>query len=261
LECDPTSVDLLQPACPPNFHFDQFDPTKGESLMKSAMVSFADLPRVGFAVALNALRFTRLATLAWACALVAGLAPSAFAEIVYTMTNAPDLQNGWALSGTITVSGTGTGLGSAAITGWAYTVADGSNSYTYSSNGSNNFVNASGLLATPTQLIVPYSSAQARSTNSLDINVSGGSGRLSWDTGGSRDNMPSAYNANDFTGGGPSVSFWQVQEGSPAFFPSTTTDGWVIGSVQAVPEPSTCAMALVGLACGGYTLFRRRRAC
>jgi sulfatase modifying factor 1 len=26
-----------------------------------------------------------------------------------------------------------------------------------------------------------------------------------------------------------------------------------------VPEPSTCAMALAGLACGGYSLFRRRR--
>jgi hypothetical protein len=29
--------------------------------------------------------------------------------------------------------------------------------------------------------------------------------------------------------------------------------------VAAVPEPSTCAMALAGLACGGYSLFRRRR--
>jgi hypothetical protein len=28
----------------------------------------------------------------------------------------------------------------------------------------------------------------------------------------------------------------------------------------AVPEPSTYAMALAGLACGGYSLFRRRRA-
>ena len=26
-----------------------------------------------------------------------------------------------------------------------------------------------------------------------------------------------------------------------------------------LPEPSTCAMALAGLACGGYSLFRRRR--
>jgi len=32
-----------------------------------------------------------------------------------------------------------------------------------------------------------------------------------------------------------------------------------LGAV-AVPEPSTYAMALAGLACGGYSLFRRRRA-
>ena len=31
-------------------------------------------------------------------------------------------------------------------------------------------------------------------------------------------------------------------------------------TVSALPEPSTCAMALAGLACGGYSLFRRRRA-
>jgi hypothetical protein len=31
-------------------------------------------------------------------------------------------------------------------------------------------------------------------------------------------------------------------------------------SVTAVPEPSTCASLLAGLACGGYSLFRRRRA-
>jgi hypothetical protein len=30
--------------------------------------------------------------------------------------------------------------------------------------------------------------------------------------------------------------------------------------IAPVPEPSTCVMALAGLACGGYSLFRRRRA-
>jgi formylglycine-generating enzyme required for sulfatase activity len=30
--------------------------------------------------------------------------------------------------------------------------------------------------------------------------------------------------------------------------------------LAAVPEPSACAMALAGLACGGYSMFRRRRA-
>ncbi len=31
------------------------------------------------------------------------------------------------------------------------------------------------------------------------------------------------------------------------------------GFAAAVPEPSTYAMPLAGLACGGYSLFRRRR--
>jgi len=32
------------------------------------------------------------------------------------------------------------------------------------------------------------------------------------------------------------------------------------GFITVVPEPSTYGMALAGLACGGYSLFRRRRA-
>jgi hypothetical protein len=35
--------------------------------------------------------------------------------------------------------------------------------------------------------------------------------------------------------------------------------GGIIGTWQVVPEPSTYAMALAGLACGGYSIFRRRR--
>jgi hypothetical protein len=33
------------------------------------------------------------------------------------------------------------------------------------------------------------------------------------------------------------------------------------GSLQlvVVPEPSTCIMALAGMACGGYSMFRRRK--
>jgi sulfatase modifying factor 1 len=36
--------------------------------------------------------------------------------------------------------------------------------------------------------------------------------------------------------------------------------GFRLASPAAVPEPSTYAMALAGLACGGYSFFRRRRA-
>ena len=36
--------------------------------------------------------------------------------------------------------------------------------------------------------------------------------------------------------------------------------GFRLAAPAAVPEPSTYAMALAGLACGGYSLFRLRRA-
>jgi hypothetical protein len=35
--------------------------------------------------------------------------------------------------------------------------------------------------------------------------------------------------------------------------------GFRLASPVAVPEPSTYAMALAGLACGGYSVFRRRK--
>ena len=43
--------------------------------------------------------------------------------------------------------------------------------------------------------------------------------------------------------------------------PSNENDGYGfrLASPVSVPEPSTCVMALAGLACGGYSLFRRRR--
>jgi hypothetical protein len=41
--------------------------------------------------------------------------------------------------------------------------------------------------------------------------------------------------------------------------PSTAPYASLISVPTAVPEPSTYAMALAGLACGGYSMFRRRR--
>ncbi len=42
--------------------------------------------------------------------------------------------------------------------------------------------------------------------------------------------------------------------------PGTAPYASLISVPTTVPEPSTCVMALAGLACGGYSLFRRRRA-
>jgi|GEM_PF-3217446 len=57
-----------------------------------------------------------------------------------------------------------------------------------------------------------------------------------------------------FTNSGQEWSSPSASDGSYLVFEAAT------GNLVVVPEPSTCAMALAGLACGGYSLFRRRRA-
>jgi autotransporter-associated beta strand protein/T5SS/PEP-CTERM-associated repeat protein len=63
-------------------------------------------------------------------------------------------------------------------------------------------------------------------------------------------------NTGGFLGDFSSVVWTGLDEGQSAIFNAST--GYV--SIQAVPEPSTCALALAGLACGGYSMLRRRRA-
>ncbi|MFM9025094.1 MAG: PEP-CTERM sorting domain-containing protein [Planctomycetaceae bacterium] len=79
-------------------------------------------------------------------------------------------------------------------------------------------------------------------------NPDGSAGGLAWNGG-----VSSADNTTVFNN-------WAVPDASWEDWGNATT-GFSLGlSTQAVPEPATCAMALVGLACGGYSLFRRRHA-
>jgi hypothetical protein len=47
--------------------------------------------------------------------------------------------------------------------------------------------------------------------------------------------------------------------GLTAQSPSYPSNPTINGGVEIVPEPSTYAMALAGLACGGYSMWRRRK--
>jgi len=67
--------------------------------------------------------------------------------------------------------------------------------------------------------------------------------------------FPSAF-ANT---GGRSGNFSAVNAIGLASRQSATFNS-ATGFITVVPEPSTCAMALAGLACGGYLVRRRRRA-
>ena len=70
----------------------------------------------------------------------------------------------------------------------------------------------------------------------------------------------------NFSSAGIGVTNTQALYGNNANPASGITYGSSTGGTYnmeiqvAVPEPSTCAMALAGLACGGFVVFRRRRA-
>ncbi|MFZ4638168.1 MAG: PEP-CTERM sorting domain-containing protein, partial [Pirellulales bacterium] len=85
-------------------------------------------------------------------------------------------------------------------------------------------------------------------TYSIDLNPATQSGQARVDTGSW---VPFAFT---------NVSGFAMNYLSVANFSSSavTLDNFAI--TVPVPEPSTCAMALAGLACGSYSLLRRRRA-
>jgi hypothetical protein len=58
--------------------------------------------------------------------------------------------------------------------------------------------------------------------------------------------------------GGRSGNFSAVNATGLGDGQSATFDP-VTGTITVVPEPSSCAMALAGLVCGGYVVFRRRK--
>ncbi len=73
-----------------------------------------------------------------------------------------------------------------------------------------------------------------------------------------------AGSTRGFRGGNYSGNAYNLSSSNSSIAWSTSGElsqvGFRLAAPVAVPEPSTCVMALAGLACGGYSLFRRRRA-
>jgi hypothetical protein len=173
-----------------------------------------------------------------AFALAVAAAPS-FAEVVYNVTNYAEGQNGWSVNGTITVSGTGTYTDDAsAITAWDVTLSKpltGSYQFTNALPGHDGKDLFGTLTASAGTLDFAGSTLTFRSQDYQSA--------LTWIQAAGR---YEGY-VNNFQVFGPSG------------FSPTNSNGWTIGTAVGVPEPSTYAMALAGLACGGYTMFRRRK--
>jgi hypothetical protein len=99
------------------------------------------------------------------------------------------------------------------------------------------------------QNVILHSIDGSSHTYSIDLDPATQSGQVRSDTASW---VPFAFT----NVGGFAMNYLSVADFSGS---AVTLDNFEIA--VPVPEPSTCAMALAGLACGSYSLFRRRRAC
>jgi hypothetical protein len=271
LECDPTSADPLQPVCPPNFYFDQFDLTKGESLVKRFLSSCARMPRVLSAVSLIAIVAGSSALPSHAIAQgfdaydnlnLDNPNPSDFGDRINTPGRAR--AQGFVATTTGSLATVAFGLiPQNATTGdlnyALYNLVGSGPSYSLGSQ-----VGLTGVFSTSDvtsgfvyrdltplgwELVSGNNYAVALWSEAATWNNPDGSGGgLAWMKGNTNSANRAVFN-NWVVGLDP----WE-QWNDPA-------TGFSLGlSTQAaVPEPSTVAMALAGLACGGYSMVRRRR--
>jgi len=213
--------------------------------MKRFLSSCARLPRVVISIGLGLTAFATLGHTA------------TYAGQVYSISNSlsgTSVQNGWTIAGTIELQDT-TAFGAITasdIKSWSWTASKpGSSDVSASSPGYTNLFSypAGGITATATGLYYKTNLDININLADADFNVS-----LYW--GANSTNVPSSFQAGDYTS--PQPELFSV---APADLPTDATYGYRFATPAAVPEPSTCASVLAGLACGGYSLFRRRRAC
>ena len=93
-------------------------------------------------------------------------------------------------------------------------------------------------------------------------NVSEYNDRRDGTTVGTRGGDYGTFNADNFKPYYSEEFFDQVYNYSGSTFASDSwagNQGFRLAAIATVPEPSTCAMALAGLACGGFSIWRRRK--
>lgn len=192
------------------------------------------------------------------------MAPLGAAVYTYEITNAPSVQDGATLTGTISIDTTGgfespasSGnffVGHPAIVAWSFAVAPASGGgapYLGSSVGINPSATGSGgsfaLYATQTTLSVVEAGSL---TLQSDFNVPGADVSLSW-----------AYDAPLYFAGGVAVggaTWLNTDRGAlDATFPTNpdaSSSNWTIAT--AIPEPGTVALLL--MAFGSCVVHRRR---
>jgi hypothetical protein len=178
------------------------------------------------------------------------------ANIIYSLVNYPDDQNGWTLSGSITTDGKSGALTSTDVLSWSWTVTSGTTAYTFRSTDPGAFFGQESappdLIATSSALSVPFNQSVGMQDDSgvtlptvIEWSNNWGSGPFS-----------NEYLAQLHVPPASVTTFWQTVD--PTSF---IASGYVIATAApTVPEPST--LTLLGtslLALRGFRIVRRRR--
>jgi PEP-CTERM motif len=169
--------------------------------------------------------------------------------VTYQIQNYPANQDGWTLSGTITIktSATSGTLAEGDITAWSWTISKGSDSYTYKSTDKGAAVQLEGTVTyTPTQILMPVGTK--KDPNLLILATDSGYPALFWEN---KEKSPGYYGRYV----PPGFRFMYAWNEEPKTLGGKRT--WVLASV---PEPSGVLLAGLGFACViPYAMFRRRR--
>ena len=100
--------------------------------------------------------------------------------------------------------------------------------------------------------------------NATTVGTNGGaSAYAAFDMSGNlyewNDLMGAAGSSRGLRGGSWSTNAFSLSSSNSSSYDPSFEFSSIGFRLAAVPEPSTYAMAVVGLACGGYSMFRRRR--
>jgi hypothetical protein len=175
----------------------------------------------------------------FAAVMLASVGHASAGPITLNLVDYPTLQNGWTLSGSITLDMAGTSLSSGDIVSWSYTLTNGGQMISASSADSGAIGAATGTFsATTTELRLPSGSA---------IVLEDGNQTLEYNFGASG---VVVYRSD--TDVNPQTIFqWQ------AFNPDldTNADGWLVASV---PEPASLTLLGLGVASLAGYAWRRR---
>ena len=186
----------------------------------------------------------RIFSVAFVIAILASSAQSK-ANIIYDLVDYSQFQNGYTISGKITTDGTIGDLIPANIIAWNYAIKSGAT--TVFSAASTN-PNATTFMNTGAGL--------AYSTNSaIFVSALNGSGFIKLADGPTVGDMGYGMGQN-----GNLIVTSAGKNGGPIYWNNFTDQSvMTFATVAAVPEPSTYAMTLAGLACGGFSMWRRRK--